>query len=582
MTMRIGLVLLVVACSWSAMAAEFTLTVDVAPANAGAVSRDPDAPAYAVGTKVTLTAIPRAGYEFDYWAGALSGNRAQQIVAMNSDKQITAVFKPIQCSLSAVSVLTPRDGVTVTVGPDSDAMPLVLAATTDCVGDTGSVKFVVDGTWQAIALECSATGVFSVAYPMAGDLGYGAHTLEVTAAGALHPETTFTSMSTFTLAKAAVQVDTNLNGLPDSPFDALPLDGASWLSWVSVRDTLNVRVTGAIRWDGLSGEAIVTLKNPALPGQTVTITAPNGLLEEGETGVLLVQMATDLDTLFGAVERSMLGQEPSVLVGGGQYIEASVLVSPDGGYNFYEMDSARYDDYPLHMTIKGVNVTPASSALVYAHDSGVVRNPIFGVELVGWQGPWNTDAVRHLVFGEGTIDADLVSLSVFAPYQTPESGPELTLLPDRFGTEDFGWVPAGSTSDGRLTVRNTGGGVLSGVASVANPGFVFVTLKIQGGTVVETESAAVPYNLGPGRSQKLTLRFKPTEAKEYRATVLFTGAGDGVIYAHGLGYPSLSPFDCHGGGTVPSRGVAGDLLLLGAALAGLAALGRSRSSRRVS
>jgi uncharacterized repeat protein (TIGR02543 family) len=49
---------------------------------------------YLTGTVVTATATPSPGYEFDNWSGDASGTATIVTVTMNSDKNITANFKP--------------------------------------------------------------------------------------------------------------------------------------------------------------------------------------------------------------------------------------------------------------------------------------------------------------------------------------------------------------------------------------------------------------------------------------------------------------------------------------------------------
>lgn len=69
---------------------QFTLTVQVDPADGGSVS--PTSGTFDEGTQVTLTATPAAGYALLNWSGAASGNDNPLVIAMTSDKNITAVF----------------------------------------------------------------------------------------------------------------------------------------------------------------------------------------------------------------------------------------------------------------------------------------------------------------------------------------------------------------------------------------------------------------------------------------------------------------------------------------------------------
>jgi uncharacterized repeat protein (TIGR02543 family) len=69
----------------------YTLTVTVSPDGGGTVSTTGGT--YDTGASVTLTATPATGYIFDHWEGDASGNATSVTIAINGDKNITAVFK---------------------------------------------------------------------------------------------------------------------------------------------------------------------------------------------------------------------------------------------------------------------------------------------------------------------------------------------------------------------------------------------------------------------------------------------------------------------------------------------------------
>jgi len=69
----------------------YSLTTKVDPAGSGSVS--PGSGTYDDGAAVTLTAVSASGYRFARWEGDASGNVTAVTVTMNSDKNITAVFK---------------------------------------------------------------------------------------------------------------------------------------------------------------------------------------------------------------------------------------------------------------------------------------------------------------------------------------------------------------------------------------------------------------------------------------------------------------------------------------------------------
>ncbi|MBT0160831.1 DUF2341 domain-containing protein, partial [Candidatus Bathyarchaeota archaeon A05DMB-2] len=67
-----------------------TLTINIV--GDGTVTKNPDAPTYAYGTSVQLTAIPNAGYSFAGWTGDYEGSANPVTIMMDRDKEITATF----------------------------------------------------------------------------------------------------------------------------------------------------------------------------------------------------------------------------------------------------------------------------------------------------------------------------------------------------------------------------------------------------------------------------------------------------------------------------------------------------------
>jgi len=87
----------------------------------------------------------------------------------------------------------------------------------------------------------------------------------------------------------------------------------------------------------------------------------------------------------------------------------------------------------------------------------------------------------------------------------------------------FGTVPVGSSADVAFTVRNTGGGVLSGAAATSAP-FSIVT-------------ATASYNLAGGQSRSFTVRFTPSAGGTASANITCTGGGGATVALAGLGDP---------------------------------------------
>jgi hypothetical protein len=91
---------------------------------------------------------------------------------------------------------------------------------------------------------------------------------------------------------------------------------------------------------------------------------------------------------------------------------------------------------------------------------------------------------------------------------------------------DFPPVAIGDTARQTIEIRNNGGGIVSGHLAVPAPW----SIEFGGGE----------YSLGPGRSQVITLKFAPTEEKQYADTGEFS-QGNGVEI--GLGGSGFAPIE---------------------------------------
>ena len=87
---------------------------------------------------------------------------------------------------------------------------------------------------------------------------------------------------------------------------------------------------------------------------------------------------------------------------------------------------------------------------------------------------------------------------------------------------DFGAVEAGSYTELTFTVENTGGGTLTGDATVLAP---------------FTVESGGSYSLATGQTQVVTVRFSPTLAQSYNEDVTFTGGGGTTKLVTGTGIP---------------------------------------------
>ena len=102
--------------------------------------------------------------------------------------------------------------------------------------------------------------------------------------------------------------------------------------------------------------------------------------------------------------------------------------------------------------------------------------------------------------------------------------PEISVTPNSIS---FGMIEADTYLDKSFTVKNVGGGVLSGNASANAPFSV-----ASGGS----------YSLAAGESQSVTIRFSPDAERSYSDSVVFTGGGGLSQTVSGSGYypPAIS------------------------------------------
>lgn len=82
----------------------------------------------------------------------------------------------------------------------------------------------------------------------------------------------------------------------------------------------------------------------------------------------------------------------------------------------------------------------------------------------------------------------------------------------------FGDVTVGSTKDLTLTVKNTGGGTVTGNATTVAPFSI-----VSGGS----------YNLGAGEEHVVTVRYQPTSPGKHTGTVVFTGGNGATVSVTG-------------------------------------------------
>ncbi|MCF6314406.1 MAG: InlB B-repeat-containing protein, partial [Verrucomicrobiales bacterium] len=110
---------------WPGGAPSLTNELTVNTTGNGTVSGAGD---YAEGTEATLSATPDAGWQFDGWSGALTGNTNPATITMDSDKTVTATFSVVSYSLG---ISTTGNGSVTGAGTYDSGTEVTLSATPD-------------------------------------------------------------------------------------------------------------------------------------------------------------------------------------------------------------------------------------------------------------------------------------------------------------------------------------------------------------------------------------------------------------------------------------------------------------------
>jgi len=92
------------------VSAAYTLTVNVSSMESGTVSRSPNADSYNRGTQVTVTAAPKAGYEFIGWSGDSNSEDSSITITMDGNKALYAGFGKIGRNLPKYNVYFNANG----------------------------------------------------------------------------------------------------------------------------------------------------------------------------------------------------------------------------------------------------------------------------------------------------------------------------------------------------------------------------------------------------------------------------------------------------------------------------------------
>jgi len=98
--------------------AAYTIAVNAAPEEGGAVSRNPDQTYYKPGAAVNVRAVPAEGYKFTGWSGGAADTASAVTVIVDGNMTLTANFQYSQKGHRLTTIVFPPTGGAVTRNPD--------------------------------------------------------------------------------------------------------------------------------------------------------------------------------------------------------------------------------------------------------------------------------------------------------------------------------------------------------------------------------------------------------------------------------------------------------------------------------
>jgi uncharacterized repeat protein (TIGR02543 family) len=134
----------------------FALVTASSPSTGGAIIKSPNAASYILGTVVTLTATPAAGYTFAGWFGDLIGTTNPITIAIDANRVVTATF----IALSTTCTLTPFAGTGGTITPNTPQTVLWGGSKTFTITPDAGYH-ILDVTEDAISLGVGDTCLFT-------------------------------------------------------------------------------------------------------------------------------------------------------------------------------------------------------------------------------------------------------------------------------------------------------------------------------------------------------------------------------------------------------------------------------------
>lgn len=490
---------------------------------AGATATDSCDSSVAVVTTGTVNTSTPGDYLITYTATDDSGNDA-------------SVSRTVSVVDTTAPVITLNGSASVSVPCGGPYNELGATATDGCAG---SVAVTTTGT-----VDVNTSGEYTIVY---------------NATDGTNAATPVTRTVTVETCNACPDEDGN--GLADDLFFCLDEDGES-ISFDVDGGTCN-RHTYAQTWFGdVAGEDIsVSQSNPDDPSQVFTASVARDIIGAGQQAILVLSTSCTLEDLLGDTAFN-LGTTPDGEVAGNNWLDVSIVVSNDGGLTYQKLDNAILANSPVTITINGLNATAGAEVSLESYDTYIAPDEDTGLATIQavLGDSWGSDGVA-CSYADGTITCEVTHLSVFGAFESLADPAAIEVTPSPAYDLIVGTVQLGAQATATLTVKNVGGGTLTGNATINSPNSKFTLV------------GDATFSLTEGASDTITVRFAPgQDTGNFTGTVTITNSAGAPVTVTVKGTGTLFNkrfvfFTC--GGEGPSSSLGGDLAVVALALGGL-------------
>ena len=506
-----------------------------------------------------------AAYEINYTASDSAGNTATatRSVVVGGPSCDFCPMTDVVILHPPAKTLIPATVAQAYIGISSEVL---FANSDDCMEGTVSVSYTVD------EIEYVPTTDRPNNFPIVLLLAPGEHTL-LAEATLVETGQVITSETTFSL----VPVNVSANGYPFDPFTTVTPDGTSFSNTIH-RNGFNrsIEMVSALCPEdgGASNDITITASYDRDPSRTLTVTVPRAAIPCGYAALVTVTVSDTPEGLMGTAEAPYLNPVPDGLISGGLFFDVSILVASLADVaagepvQYAEIDNALIAANPVDIVLSGLTFSPNLIPVFLSHATSFAPDGASDMNLFGDTAEWSEDHTMNFLAEGDTLHGQATSLSVFAPFEKEKV---LTFTPDIEYGVIFGRAVINTHIDKVFTVRNNGGIRAHGEASIVDESGVF--------SIVGEAS----YDLAPGESYELTVRFSPTETKDYEGILNFSGDPNTDLSVRLLGTGTTGPrkkclafLSCSPG---ERGGFAGDAAAMAAAL-GLLGAGALRARRR--